>query len=203
MIKKSLIALSVLALTGCMFSVGTRYTLDDKKFKTSGEYIQAFDAKMANLSKSIEPLPQNVTQKKLIIAIPSENALVANAQTKIEDLIKKTPPAPGGSKAIRDLVETNERAGYLGVKVLADAVIQRNIYQTAQIVNMPETTGAYSATADTDVLYLGVPKGGSAQWFFESAKRGRSPLAYDHTSPTPSVVTQKFVDAVQSQAATD
>jgi hypothetical protein len=91
----------------------------------------------------------------------------------------------------------------LGVKVLADAVIQRNIYQTAQIVNMPETTGAYSATADTDVLYLGVPKGGSAQWFFESAKRGRSPLAYDHTSPTPSVVTQKFVDAVQSQAATD
>lgn len=202
MIKNSLAALSVLALTGCLFSMETRYTLDDKQFKTSGEYLQAVDAKMSNLSKSIEPLPKTVTQQKLLIAIPSQDAFVARVQPNIDKVATKSLLVPGGEKAGRDLIETNAKADYLGVKVLADAVIQRNIYPSVQVVNMPETTGNYAATADTDVLYLAIT-GGSAQWFFDSAKRGRNPFAYDRTSQTPSVVIQKFVDAVQSQAALD
>ena len=202
MIKNSLVALSVLALTGCLFSMEARYTLDDKQFKTSGEYLQAVDAKMSNLSKSIEPLPKTVTQQKLLIAIPSQDAFVARVQPNIDKVATKSLLVPGGEKAGRDLIETNAKADYLGVKVLADAVIQRNIYPTVQIVNMPETTGNYAATADTDVLYLAIT-GGSAQWFFESAKRGRSPFAYDRSSSNPSVMTQKFVDAVQSQAEID
>jgi hypothetical protein len=202
MIKNSLVALSVLALTGCLFSMEARYALDDKQFKTSGEYLQAVDAKMSNLSKSIEPLPKTVTQQKLLIAIPSQDAFVARVQPNIDKVATKSLLVPGGEKAGRDLIETNAKADYLGVKVLADAVIQRNIYPSVQVVNMPETTGNYAATADTDVLYLAIT-GGSAQWFFESAKRGRNPFAYDRTNPTPSVVTQKFVDAVQSQAALD
>lgn len=202
MIKNSLAALSVLALTGCLFSMEARYTLDDKQFKTSGEYLQAVDAKMSNLSKSIEPLPKTVTQQKLLIAIPSQDAFVARVQPNIDRVATKSLLVPGGEKAGRNLIETNAKADYLGVKVLADAVIQRNIYPSVQVVNMPETTGNYAATADTDVLYLAIT-GGSAQWFFDSAKRGRNPFAYDRTNPTPSVVTQKFVDAVQSQAALD
>jgi len=199
MIKNSLVALSVIALSGCLFSMEARYTLDDKQFKTSGEYLQAVDAKMSNLSKSIEPLPKTVTQQKLLIAIPSQDAFVARVQPNIDKVATKNPLVPGGEKAARDLIETNAKTDYLGVKVFVDAVIQRNIYPSVQVVNMPETTGNYVATADTDVLYLGIPAG----WFFESAKRGRSPFAYDRSSSNPSVMTQKFVDAVQSQATLD
>jgi hypothetical protein len=203
MIKKSLVVLSAIALSGCLVKAVPRYKMDDGSYKKNDEYLSAIDTKMSNLVKEVEPLTAPVTQKKIIMAMPSQEAMVEAAEPKIEEAIKKGTnfmSPPGTSKTIRDLIVTNEKTGYLGVKVLADAVAKRNIYSSAQLLNMPKMDGAPTATADTDVLSLSMPTGGSAQWFFESAGRGRKPLAYDRTSPKPSDVVKSFVDAIQEQA---
>lgn len=194
MIKKIAILIVFAALSGC----ATIYTYNGQKYDSKEKFLQAIDAHVSSTLSTITPLPTPLTQRKLIFAMPTA---VASAEGDAKNFIKAQ-----GREFSDQQKEVNlnlNQAAFKNIKVFFEAVQKRNIYASAQFIEMNSTTGSFAASPDTDTLYMVIPAANSLQWYYTSHKHGKQIFAYDRSNPTAEGKVQAFVDAVQAQAIRD
>lgn len=194
MIKKFASLIVTVALCGC----ATTYTYDGQKYDSKEKLQQAVDSKVSDVLSTITPLPTPLTQKKLVFAIPSEATVFAE---NVNRHVKMNGNPPNAQQ--NEMYENLTKSNYKNTKVFFDAVKRKNIYASAQFIEMQSMTGSFAASADTDTLYYAEPSQGSGQWYYNSFKNGKQIFAADRSSPTPAGKVQAFVDAVQAQAIRD
>jgi hypothetical protein len=194
MMKKILIILAVVALSGC----AVNYTYEGQKYGSKEEFQQAIDSKMSESLSTITPLPVPVSKKKLIFAFPSEATLLAE---DISRFVKAKGTQPIGPA--KEIIENLSKSAYKNNKVYFDAIQKKNIYGSTQFIEMQATSGSYEASSDADTMYFIEPTPGSAQWYYHSSKGGKQIFAFDRSAPTPAGKIQAFVDAVLAQAIRD
>ena len=146
----------------------------------------------------VVPLSKPLTTKKLLFAMPSEAAMIAEATNRF---VKLQGTAPIGQA--KEIIENLPKLGYRSIRVGYEAVQKKGIYGSTQIIEMQSMTGSYAAADDTDVLLYVEPTQGAGQWFYTSAKHGKQIFAYDRSSPNTSGKVRAMVDAVQAQAIRD
>ncbi|MDD2608558.1 MAG: hypothetical protein PHX60_02545 [Giesbergeria sp.] len=194
MIKKIAITICFLALGGC----ATTYIYDNKSYDSKEKYLQAVDAKVATVLASIKPLPRPLTQRKLVVAIPSAIALT---EAEKKNFVKVQGKEPSAQQVE---VQLNVNHGvFKDTKVFFDAIQKMNIFASTQFIEMDSTTGYFPASPDTDTLFISISPGNSGQWFYVSHKYGKQIFLYDKSNATAEVRLQAFIDAVQVQALRD
>lgn len=194
MIKKFAILIAVIALSGC----ATTYTYDGQKYDSKEKLHQAVDSKLSYALSTITPLSTPLTQRKLVIAMPSE---VAAFNETVSRHVKMNGSSPNAQQ--NEMYENIVKANYKSSRVFYDAIQKKNIYASTQLIEMESLTGSFAASAGTDALFFVEPSQGSGQWFYSSFKHGKQIFAFDRSSPTPEGKIQAFVDAVQTQAVRD
>ena len=184
----------VAALSGCT----TTYTYDGQKYTSKETFHQAVDARVSGVVSGTAPFPSPLTQKKLLFAMPSETTIF-NETVRRHVALKGSQPNAQANKIYENLSKSN----YKNIKVFFDAIQKKNIYGSAQFIEMQAMTGSFAASADTDALYMVEPAQGSNQWYYTSLKNGKQIFAYDRSNPTLEGKVQAFVEAVQAQAIRD
>jgi hypothetical protein len=191
MMKKVLSVLVAAALSGCAVD----YTFEGQKYSSKEAFHQAVDSNVSAILAGIVPLPRPVSNKKLIFAVPSETALLSEANSRF---VKSQGSQPVG--AAKEILENLPRANYKNTKIFFDAVQKKNIFASTQFIEMPMMTGSFEASNDADAMYYIEPNQGSGQWFYHSSKAGKQIFAYDRSATTSAGKVQAFVDAVLAQA---
>lgn len=185
---------AVLLVSGC----AVNYTYEDKKYDNKEAFHQAVDSKNLSILGGITPLPTPLTQRKIIIAMPSDTAMIEAATARFVKAQNTQPMGPA-----KEILENLPRSTYKNIKIFADAVQKRNIFASVQFIAMPEMTGTFAASSDTDTLVMVEPNANSAQWFYTSQKHGKQIFSYDRSSPTAEGKVQAFLEAVQALAIRD
>lgn len=194
MIKIMLGFVAILALSGC----AVNYTFEGQKYDSKEKFQQAVDDLYTRALISVIPLTKPITQKKLIVAIPSESTLIEESKKRY---IKLQGASPAG--AALEVLENLPRSNYKGLKVFFDAVQKKNLYVSVQLIEMQSMTGTLAASIETDVLYMIEPAQNAGQWYYTSLKQGKQVFAYDKSGTTLEAKLQAFIDAVQLQAIRD
>lgn len=194
MIKSVAIGLVVIFLSGC----AVNYTYEGKAYPTKEEFFEAIDASIANSLSGIEPLPEPLTDKSLIFALPSEEIFVAET-FKSTATLQGSQPTGLQKEVLENLIHAN----YRNTLVFLRAIEKRNIYASTSFVEMQSVSGSLEASDNTDVLYYVEPTLGSGQYFYSSFEHGKQVFAYDRSSPTSEGKVRAFIDAVQLLAVRD
>ncbi len=188
--KKILIAAALaVALAGCT----QQYHLEGVVYPNAQTFLSANQTMHGDGVEMISPLPQPVTKKNLVMAIPSEQALYAQS-------LAETQRRAGGAAVNVETVKTMATASYLSIAAFGKATQRRNIYPNVTFIDMDSASGSITATEQADALYLTKQDGGSPQWFYVSAKGGKQIFAYDRSAPGVAGKLKAFADAVQVQA---
>lgn len=195
MIKEIFGVVALVALGGC---ATVNYTHEGQKYDTKEAFHQAVDANIAAVLVNIAPLPVPVSKKRLVFAIPSEAALVAESTGRFVKAQGIQPVGPA-----KEILENVPKSTFKNIKVFFDAVQKKNIFTSAQFIEMPTMIGTLEASNDADALYYIEASQGSGQWFYHSSKGGKQIFAYDRSAPTSIGKLNAFVDAVLAQAIRD
>jgi hypothetical protein len=179
------------ALIGC----ATQYTYDGQKYTSKEAFLQAVDDKIANSISSTVPLKVPLSNKKLIIAIPSYDVYNKLAVAKFVKINSREP-----NPRELEITQTLNRSNYLTTKIIFDAVQKKNIYRETQFVDMQSGTDSFAPSASTDVLYFSITDADSSQWYFSSEKNGREIFAWDRSPTNMTGKVQAFLEAVQARA---
>lgn len=191
MIKKFVGLIVFAALNGC----AVNYTFEGNKYDSQEKFQQAVDSKVIAVLSTITPLPTPLSQKKLVIAIPSEPTLIAES---VNRFVARQGTQPTGPAA--EIIQNLSKSNFKNTKVFYEAVQKKNIFASTQFIEMKSMTGSFAASPDTDVLFMVEPSQNSNQWYYVTQKQGKQIFSYDRSSPTPEGKVQAFVDAVQTQA---
>ncbi len=189
-----LIIIAALGLAGC----AVNYTYNGQKYDSKEKLEAAVDANVNSVVAAISPLPAPLTSKKLIFAIPSEQAIYAENVHRFVNAQNRQP-----TSMQTEVMANIGRANFRSTKVFFDALQKKHIYASVQLIEMETMMGSYAASPDTDTLYYTEAAQGAGQWFFSSFKGGKQVFAYDRSSGTTAGKVQGFVDAVQVQAIRD
>jgi hypothetical protein len=179
------------ALGGC----ATQYTYEGQKYSSKEAFLQAVEDRIANTISSITPLKAPLSNKKLIMAIPSFEVLHSMG---VANFVKINNREPNSLQA--ELGRNLNRSNYLNVKVFLDAVHKKNIYRETQFIEMQSGSDTLAPSTSADVLYLAAMDVSSTQWYFGSEKNGREIFAYDRSSTNMTGKVQAFLEAVQTRA---
>lgn len=187
--KRILIAaLLATALGGC--AQQQQYHIEGTAYPNAQAFLSATRANHTNGLAAVTTLPQPVTNKTLVFAIPSERAVY---QATLED----TQRTANGLPINMDAVQTMAAATYNSISHFGKATQKRNIYRSVTFVDMDSMSASVTASDQADALYLTRPQGGDVQWFFASAKGGKQIFAYDRSQPGVAGKLSSFADAVQ------
>ncbi len=195
MIKEIFGVLALMVLGGC---ASVNYTYEGQKYSSKESFHQAVDSHVAGVLASISPLPSPVSRKSLVFAIPSEAAIVAEATSRFVKSQGSQPVGPA-----KEILENIPKSTFKNIKIFFDAVKKKNIFASAQFVEMPTMIGTLEASNDSDALYYIEAARGSGQWFYHSSKGGKQIFAYDRSGSTAVGHVNAFLDAVLAQAARD
>lgn len=183
--------LAATALTGCAVT----YTYEGQKYTSKEDFHRAVDDNLANSVATITPLAAPLTERKLIIAIPSETTLHAEYVRRF--VVGQGSQPIGNAK---EIIDNLTKSNYKNYKVFYEAAQRRNIYSATQFVTLDSMNGSLEPSSTTDTLYFVEPTQGSGQWFYATAKYGKQIFAYDRSSPGAAGKLKGFNDALQVQA---
>lgn len=195
MIKNiAILAIAAAVLGGC----ATTYKFEGKTYDSKEKMYMAMDDYVSRALTTVTPLPQPLTNRKLIFAIPSADAFSENdfrnyAKEQGKELTEQQ------KVLVRDLTYGNVKT----IKLFFDAIKKKNIYQSVQFIEMESTTGSFAASLDTDTLFANGLSANTWQWFYTNHKHGKQIFAYDRSSQTVDGKVQAFLDAVQMQVIRD
>jgi hypothetical protein len=191
MIRKLFLFSLPFLLAGC----GTTYLFEGQKYDSKEAFLYAANKTNTDALAQIAPLPQPLTTKKLIVAIPSE---AVSYEAGLAFVTKTEGRAPNAATAevFRNLVTQV----YLSTRVFYEAIEKRKIYSSVSFRDMNSTVVNLEPSADTDVMYVTAPVPSSAQWFYGSQKYGRQVFAFDRSGVGITAKVISFVDAVQALA---
>lgn len=179
------------ALSGC----AATYMFEGKKYQSSAEFHSAVAAYHARANAAVTPLPVPITFKKLIFGIPSINAM-NEASSRAFTTMQGTPPTGIAKEIITNL----NTSGYNGGHAFYDGVAKRNIYSSAQLIELDSMNGSLAPSESVDVIYYIEPIKGSGQWYYASQKFGKQIFSFDRSSTDASGKMMAFIEAVQMQA---
>jgi len=190
---KKCLAIAMLAtvLSSCA-AQPMQYTAEGKIYPTAQSFIEGGDQLNRDAVASVVPLPQPVSRKNLVIAIPSERVMY--------DDFRQNPVQALGHQAAPEEIQAMSTFTYRSIRVFYEGVKKRNIYASTTFVDMDSISGTVAPSADTDVLYLMQAPDRSTQWFFATAKAGRQIFAYDRSPRNMPGRVNAFADAVQMLA---
>lgn len=193
--RKTIFAIAAMAaLSGCT----SFYLLDGKKYDSEQAFQQAVETNRQEALLSIQPLQEPLTKKRLIVALPSEQALY-------DENARRHQAAMG--RAISGLeVDQNRnlsKANFKMNKVWFEAVQKRGIYPSMELRETNSLVNSLEPAPDYDVMYYTEPSVGTGQYFYASAKHGKQVFAYDRSKPGVNAQVQSFVEAVQAFAVRD
>lgn len=191
MIRRLLFLSVPLLLAGC----AQTYFYDGKRYNSKEELFVAGNAVHNDALRQITPLPQPLTSKKLIIAMPSAKAFYEAGVALATKIDGRTPNGPG-----LELLNNLTMFNHSSIKVMYDAVERKRIYPSVAYREMSSTVVNLEPSADTDVLYVTAPDLNSAQWFYGSQKYGKQVFAFDRSGAGATAKVNAFIDAVQAQA---
>ena len=195
MIKRLFVVFVSVALGGC---ASVNYTYEGQKYGSKEAFHQAVDYHVSGVLAGISPLPAPVSKKNLVFAIPSEAALVAESTSRF---VKAQGSQPVGSA--KEILDNLPKSTFKNIKIFFDAVKKKNIFASAQFIEMPTMIGTLEASSDTDAMYYIEAARGSGQWFYHSSKGGKQIFAYDRSGSTAVGHVNAFLDAVLAQAIRD
>jgi len=191
MIRKIAIFIAPLLLAGC----AQTYILEGQKYESKEAFLLAGNKMNVDAVRQVTPLPQPLTSKKLIMAMPSEKAFFESGVNFITKADGR-PPVGANLEVFKNLVAHN----YAATKVFYEAVERKRIYSSVAFRDMSSVVISIEPSADTDVIYVTAPDPTSAQWFYGSQKYGKQVFAYDRSGAGAAAKVSAFVDAVQALA---
>ena len=184
------IALSF-SLTGC----AAFYTFEGTKYDNKEAFHAAVDAQRSASLAKIQKLPSPLTEKTLIFAIPSADALISASK---KQYVKIEGHQPIGIAS--EILENVPRANHKMSVVFGDAIEKRGIFASVKFVSLDSMESSIQPTSKEDVLYFSEPTFGSGQWFYSSAKHGKQVFAFDRSQPGVDGKITAFLEATQAQA---
>lgn len=180
-----------LLISGCV----STYIFEGKKYDNEQAFQTAVEDDRARAILQVSALQEPLTKKKLIAALPSEQALYA------ENSRRHT--AATGNQLMGLAAEQNtnlSKAGYKLMRVYFEGVQKRGIYTNVEIRDMPNIIVSIEPSSDYDVLYYTEPSIGSGQFFYSSVKHGRQIFSFDRSGEGVAGKVKAFVEATQVQA---
>ncbi|MET1078576.1 MAG: hypothetical protein ABWY06_11220 [Pseudomonas sp.] len=193
MVKQLVAAAGLLFLAGC--AVPTTYTYGTQNYSSAQTFHAAANADMVAALSTVTPLPVPLTDKTLILAIPSESTRFNYAKSLF---VRQTGQQPMNEALA--ILQNVGRVNQMGMRIYYDGLLKRNIYKSVQLIEMQAMTGEFSASPEADALYITEPAPGSAQWFYVSDKHGKQIFAADRSDPSTTGKLNAFIEAVQAQA---
>lgn len=191
MIKLASALVITVLLTGC----ASKYTMEGKVYANDKEFQAAVDLEVSSALNQVKPYGKPLTKKKLVAALPSEQAIFAENA--------KRHKAATGREIMGLATEQNtnlSRAAYKMTRVFYEGAEKKGIYSSFEIKDMPTMTVSIEPSDDYDVIYFTEPGVGSGQYFYASAKHGKQVFAYDRSGVGVIPKVNAFVDAIQSLA---
>lgn len=181
-----------LSLSGC----ATNYLFQGKKYDNEESFQLAVEEARNSALNQVQKLPTNLTNRRLVAAIPSEQAHY--------NIFLQRYRSANGKEATgsvldqyRNLAKSNYKIGH---KVWFEAIQKRGIYPSVTINEMPTGIISIEPTNEYDVLYITESTQGSSQIFYASTKHGKQAFAFDRSSGVLSTQIMAFIEAVQSLA---
>lgn len=191
MIKIFAVVGLALAISGCT----STYTLNGRRFENQEAFQAAVESERSSAVSQVKTLPLPLTKKKLIAALPSEQALY---EENIRRQIAHTGRSVSG--LAQEQITNLSRSNYKLTRVLFEGVEKRGIYSGVEIRNMPSMAFSIEPSLEYDVIYYTEPTIGAGQLFYSSAKYGRQVFAYDRSVSGVTGKVNSFIEAVQLQA---
>ena len=183
-----------LILSGC----AATYTLGTKKFDNEQAFQAAVEDERNQALSQVQKLPEPLTKKKLIAALPSEQAIYAENSRRHTATTGK-PLMGAGIELYTNL----SKSAYKLTKVFFEGVQKRGIYSSIEIRDMMSMAVSIEPSQEYDVLYFTEPSVGSGQYFYASAKHGKQVFAYDRSGEGVTAKVNAFIEAAQVQAIKD
>ena len=181
-----------------MFSPRTKYTYEGQVFDLPTKFQKGVDDKVAATVKAITPLPQPLSQKKLVFAMPRQSAFIKESTQRFV-AAHGAPPV----KLAKEIVENLSTSNFKSIKVFFQAIKKKNIYASVKFVELDSMSGSHPAAEGVDALYMVEPSVGEVHWTYASTKHGEQELVYDRSSEHIEGKVQAFVQAVQAMAVSD
>ena len=173
-----------------------KYTYEGQVFDSPRKFQKGVDAKVAATIGALTPLSAPVSQRKLVFAMPAASVFVKESTRRFVAAHGAAPV-----KLAKEIVENLSKSNYKSIKVFFEAIKKKNIYASVKFVELDSMTGSYSASADTDALYMVEPSAGEVHWTYVSATRGEQELVYDRSVESIEGKVQAFLAAVEAVAA--
>jgi hypothetical protein len=166
--KNICLLISILAcfmLSSCMMS----YMYNNQTYSSKSDAYAAQTLHRNEIAKALnDPLPNPVTDKKLIIGIPTK-------ATYTKTITWTGNHTPEAKKNLEDYITTVADSDFMS---MANLVKNKNIYKTVEIIR---TSGEHILMAQegVDVLYLYVESPQAVGWYQTSLEKGRKAMTPD------------------------
>jgi hypothetical protein len=180
-----------LSLSGC----ASHYFLDGKKYENEDSFQAAVEERRSSAINQVQPLPSPLTKKRLVVAIPNE-------QAHYTTFLQRHQVAQGKEAMglALDQYRNLAKGGFILSKVFFDAVQKRGIYSAVTVNTTQSAVNSLEPSNEYDVMYFTEPAIGSGQYFYSSSKHGKQVFAYDNSGTGTTAKVNAFIDAVQALA---
>lgn len=175
-----LLIFSIFVVSGCTTKTRThgdpdlpyKVVLDGVNVSTVGEAVQAHNRNMQSSLRGIEPLPEPLIDRSLVVYIPSAASIEAHHD-------KVDPPAWNkAAQGYRDLWEYMARDGFV---TYSKAVEARNIYQSVRVMEFDIPEVPPNPSIDEDVLSLRFHTDSMlSAAYISTVSSGESAIPFDH-----------------------
>ena len=176
----------------------TKYTYEGQVFDSPVKFQKGVDAKVTETVKAITPLPEPLSQRRLVFAMPG-------ASTFVKESRKRFIAAHGAApvKLAKEIVENLSNSNFKSIKVFFQAIKKKNLYASVKFVELDSMNASYAPSADSDVLYMTEPSVGEIHWTYASVRRGEQEFIYDRSSERIEGKVEAFLEAVQGMTVAD
>lgn len=192
----------MIKLIGCMAVVAflsgcasNNYMLYNDKYSGEDAFLVAVNTDRTENLATIKPLPAPLTEKKLIVILPSVKAFRAE-NTNRYNKVNTRNASPQDIKMIDTLALANQKL----IRANFEAIDKRGIYKSVEIKDVDSMTTSAEPSELYDVMYYTEADSHSAQTFYSSVKHGKQVFAFDRSGATPALKVQAFVEAAQAMA---
>ena len=183
--------LVILVLSGC----ATRYAFEGKQYDSKETFLKAVEDKAADTLAFITPFKVPLSNKKLIMAMPSEQVFNKLSDEIFFKIYNREP-----NSIQKEQVSNLNRSNYLMIKIFFDAIQKKNIYRETQFIIMQSGVESFAPSPNVDVFYLTMTDAKSEQLFFASERNGREIFGFDRSSPNVAGKVQSALEAIQTRA---
>lgn len=190
--KAGSIVLGCALLSGC----GMTYFLEGAKYDSKEGFITARAAMNARCTESVATIPTPLVKRKLIVMIPTQEALYKNRYSIIK---AASPNDPVTMDKLRDNpLFSGINEGYRNV---AERIKRRNIYASVEVVEY-EALSMPQPNSGTDIMHVAMSEalGGKDIFYLTTQKSGKQIVSYEATSPRCESIRDSYLSSIQTLA---